>query len=246
MSAYMKYLRRYTHLESLRCILCTKSLTLLDCRKWKDINDSHFMRLYMEERGLKSLLAVCLTGASERFHLWHVFCPKDEGLTLSTGQKLGCRPYSGHSGLSGFGVRIRFDRSELIQAVKKCEGVTCQDVEYMTLGKLKKLAREGAWNSTAKVPFIKRYGFRDEREFRIIYESKTESLSTKSIPIPLSSICEIKFSFNFGRADYRVICDELRSLDGCQGLKFRRSRLTDSKTWKAAGDDFVRAAKRRI
>src|ERR1035437_3076552 len=110
MSSKRSYLRRYTHLESLRNILCTKSLTLVDYQKWEDKNDSCFMRLYREERKLKSLLALCLTSASERFHLWRVFHPKREVRSLrGVGIKLGCHPYDGSSPLARIGVRIRFD-----------------------------------------------------------------------------------------------------------------------------------------
>jgi hypothetical protein len=35
----------------------------------------------------------------------------------------------------------------------------------------------------------------------------------------------------------------LQSMDGCQGLDISRSNLTESKTWKAAGEELVRAAR---
>jgi hypothetical protein len=131
--AKSKYLRRYTHLEALRQMLCTRSVTLLDYRKWEDKNDSYFLEMYQEERKLKSLLVLCLTSASERFHLWHVFGPKKERRSLpSADQPLGCRPYNGSSPLAGIGVRIRFDRSKLIEALTNYRGtVRWGAVDYL-------------------------------------------------------------------------------------------------------------------
>lgn len=241
------YLRRYTHLESLRSILCTKSLTLLDYQKWEDKNDSHFLGLYKKDQNLKTLLVLCLTRASERFHLWQVFGPKKERRSLrGTGRSLGCGPYNGPSQLARIGVRIRFDRSQLIEAVSKHRGVKCNDIDYMTHTRLKVLADGHKGNDPiAKLPFIKRYGFRDEAEFRIIYESKTRIAQTLGIPIPISCISRIIFSYKLNWRDFDAIRSQLRSIDGCQGLDIRRSNLTESKTWKAAGKELVRAARRQ-
>lgn len=238
------YLRRYTHLESLRNILCTKSLTLLDYRGWDDKNDSCFLRLYREERKLESLLALCFTRASERFHFWHVFCPHDVSSIAKAMPHLNCGSYKSHSPLTRIGVRIRFDRAKLVQALRRCEGVACRNIDYMTHGQLETLANERrGTDPLSKLPFIKRFGFRDEREFRIIYESKTASLSTKSVPIPLSCIDRIIFSYKLDYSIYRALRSELRSLDGCEELNIQRSRLTDSKTWRAAGEKLVQNAR---
>ena len=241
------YLRRYTNLESLRSILCTKSLTILDCQKWEDKNDSHFIGLYKKDRNLKTLLVLCLTSASERFHLWHVFGPKKERRSLRGAElPLECGPYNGFSQLARIGVRVRFDRSQLIEAVNKHRGVKCNDIDYMTQARLKVLANEHKGNDPlAKLPFIKRYGFRDEAEFRIIYESKTRIAQTIGIPIPLSCISSIIFSYKLNWRDFNAIKSQLRSIDGCQGLDIRRSNLTESKTWKAAGEELVRAVWRQ-
>lgn len=247
MSSKRSYLRRYTHLESLRNILCTKSLTLLDFQEWEDRNDSYFLRLYKEERKLKSLLALCLTSASERFHLWNVFGPKKERRSLrGIGQSLGRGPYNGSLPLARIAVRIRFDRSQLIEAVSKYRGVQCRDIDYLTHAQLEALADEHKGiDPISKLPFIKRYGFRDESEFRVIYESKRRSIPTIDIPIPMSCINRIIFSFKLNYDDYRVIRTELRSMDGCQGLDIRRSNLTESKVWQKAAKEVVRAARQR-
>jgi hypothetical protein len=246
--AKSKYLHRYTHLESLRNILCTKSLTLLDFQEWKDKDDSYFMGLYKEERKLKSLLALCLTSAWERFHLWDVFGSKG-GLSSIRGgvQPLGRGSYDGSSPLAGIAVQIRFDRSLLTKAIKKHRGaVRWDDIDYLTHRQLKALANKRKDSDPIpRLPFIKRQGFRDESEFRIIYESKTRSVSTIDIPIPMSCIREIIFSYELNRDDYKEIRSKLQSMDGCQDLAIRRSTLTDSRAWKKAVDGVVRAAREK-
>ena len=196
---------------------------------------------------MKSLLALCFTSASERFHLWHVFGPKRERRSLrGVGQPLGCDPYDGSSPLARIAVRIRFDRSQLIEAIRNHTGVIWSDIDYKTHEQLKALANTRTMSDPiAKLPFIKRYGFRDESEFRIIYESKTASVSKTSIPIPISCINRIIFSYKLNYRVYRAIRSALRSMDGCQDLDIRRSNLTESKRWKAAGEEVVKTVRQR-
>ena len=248
MSSKRSYLRRYTHLESLRNILCTKSLTLLDFQEWEDKNDSYFMSLYKEERKAKSLLALCLTSASERFHLWNVFGPKTELRSLKgTERSLGRGRYNGSSPLARIGVRIRFDRSELLEAISRYRGmVKGGDIDYLTHAQLESLAdKRRVIDPIAKLPFVKRYGFRDESEFRIIYESRTKSVRTIDIPIPMSCIKGIIFSYKLNRDDYRAIRKDLLSMKECQGMDIRRSNLTESRAWQGAADKVVTAVRQR-
>lgn len=240
------YLYRYTHLESLRNILCTKSLTLLDFQQWKDTNDSYFMGLYRNDRRLKSLLALCLTSTWERFHLWDVFgSDKDEESLKGAEKPLKCGPYDHSTPLAAISVRIQFDRSKLIEAIHKHRGViTHGDIEYLTHKELEALAnvRKGA-DPIPRLPFIKRYGFRDESEFRIIYESNRRRVSTIDIRIPMSCIKEITFSYKLNYDDYKAIRKNLLSMRECKDMKVSRSNITGSKAWKAVGDKIVEAAR---
>lgn len=243
-----KYLYRYTHLESLRSILCTKSLTLLDFHKWQDKNDSHFLSLYSNDRRLKSLLALCLTSAWERFHLWDVFGSKGGRSSIKGGvPPLGSGSYNGSSPFAKIAVQIQFDRSQLTEAIRKRRGmVQCRDVEYLTHDQLEALGNvRRRTDPIPRLPFIKRNGFRDESEFRIIYESKTRRILTINIPIPMSCIKGVKLSYKLRLNDYNAIKKQLLSMKGCQGMKIRRSNIIESKKWMAAGDALVEAARQR-
>lgn len=245
MSSRRSYVRRYTTLESLKCLLCKKAITLLDFKLWEDGNDVHYLHLYKQEKKLKSLLVLCLTRASERFHLWEVFGPKKEVHSRKTLEPIRCGPYKSKSDLGNVGVRIRFDRNALIREMRKHHGIKCRVVQYWTLGKVERLAQELGKDPLANFPFLKRYGFRDEKEFRIIYESRSEDIRTKDIPIPLSCINRIIFSPRFDRSEFERIKEELHSIPDCHDLRITHSRLTDSNVWKRAGEDVVKAARKR-
>src|SRR6266403_486152 len=130
-------LRRYTDLSRLFYLLAERKLTLLDASGWDDRNDRYCLRRYREAKGHKSVLALCFVQSSERYHLWKVF------------------------GAGASGVRIKFKRKALLKAMDKVPGVLHEAVKYLTL---KELA--GPF-SMDRLPFVKRYGFLEEEEYRL-------------------------------------------------------------------------------
>jgi hypothetical protein len=91
-----KYLRRYTDLAALRYLLREQKLTLRDPQFWTDTNDSRYLECYRQKMGLSSVLALCFTQSSERFHYWETFGNR----TIPTDR-----------------VKIKFKRSELVEAM---------------------------------------------------------------------------------------------------------------------------------
>jgi hypothetical protein len=85
------------------------------------------------------------------------------------------------------GVCIRFDHSELLKAVRQ-PGVRMKTVTYLTLE-----IRDRTL-AVSELPFLKRYPFENENEFRMIYESPTTKLTKLDIPVPLSSISRVTLS----------------------------------------------------
>jgi hypothetical protein len=144
MSSGDKFLRRYTDLTSLFYLLSTQTLTLLSPQKWEDRNDSFYLDLYKKRKQLKSLLALCFTAAPERYHLWQVFGARESG------------------------VRIRFRREDLMSEIKRYPELRVDAVDYVKLDEIENLSQP-----IGKFPFLKRIGFQDEKEFRIIYEPAT-------------------------------------------------------------------------
>src|SRR5260370_33567278 len=201
-----KHLRRYTDIPALVYLLREQKISLLDPQSWDDSNDSHYLALYREKKKLKSVLALCFTQADETYHHWRVFA----------------------GGSSG--VCIRFKRLVLLKAVKRKTGIRARAVTYLTLAKIrnKRLAIQD-------LPFLKRYAFEHENEFRVIYDSKTATISKLDIPIPLSCIDRITLSPWIHPALSPGLKEMLWSIEGCKNLDIVRSTLISNEEWKNLG-----------
>jgi hypothetical protein len=204
-------LRRYTDLSALFYLLAERKLTLLDPQRWDDKNDSYCLAQYRKKKKLKSVLALCFVQSSERYHLWKVF------------------------GAGTSGVRIKFKGSELIAAVTKKEPTLRHDeIEYLLLDRVLKSSVPAD-----RLPFVKRYGFQDEREYRLVYGSDVE-LVKYDIAIPLSCIESIKLNPWLDPSLFEHVKKAVRSISSdCASLKIVQSSLTNNENWKRFADRAV-------
>ncbi len=198
-------LRRYTDLPALFYMLRRRKITLLNPASWDDRNDSYYLDLYKERKGLGAVLALCFTEVGETYHHWRVFSP----------------------GTSG--VCIRFDKEILVEHMCRRIGMHVGPTQYKMMDHVRQKPP-----SLEDLPFLKRYAFRDEREFRLIYESK-KTISVKDFSIPIESIDRISLSpwVNDSLAD--AIWETIRGLSGCEGLTVGQSSLINNNEWKRIG-----------
>lgn len=200
------FLRRYTDVPALIYLLRQRKITLLDPRTWDDKNDTHYLSIYKRKKSLKSVLCLCLTGASETFHHWRVYA----------------------NGSSG--VCIRFDRVKLVKALAK-HGLTVKAVRYLTLVDNRKNSLR-----LEDLPFSKRVGYIHENEFRVIYESTSIKKKTFDVAIPLSCINRITLSPwihpTLKNELRKVIAEIVRP----ESLEVVRSTLISNKEWKNIGE----------
>jgi hypothetical protein len=201
-----KFLRRYTDLPALIYLLSQKKLTLLDPQTWDDRNDAYYLRLYRDGKRMETVLALCFTQASETYHHWRVFANGPGGACIS------------------------FKRKELLSAVKKQPGVRIGSVRYSMLKEIRSKRP-----SLHELPFLKRYPFEDEREFRIIYESSAKE-SPLDIPISLSCIDKVTLSPWLNETLFKRVHDMLLSLRGCEGIRVSRSTLISNEQWRKLGE----------
>ena len=193
----------------------TQNITLLDPQSWDDTNDSHFLGLYRDQNDFQSVLALCFTQTTETYHQWRVFA---HGPT---------------------GVCICFKRKELLAATRKTKGIRMGPVRYL------KIQEVGHSRVQARhLPFLKRYPFQHEKEFRLIYESSKKA-STLDIPIPLSCIERITLSPWLPKSLSLHVKKVLWSIPGCNELKIARSTLISNEEWKSFGDSTVKLRRTR-
>ncbi len=201
------FLRRYTDLPALIYMLNERKITLLDPKSWDDQNDAYYLALYKEKKNLSSVLAVCFTQASETYHHWRVFAS------------------------SSSGVCVRFRRSVLLAAIKRQPGVRARTVKYLTLREIRDRQL-----GTRELPFLKRFPFEHEEEFRLIYESESQTHAKLDIPISLSCINRIVLSPWMHPSLASHVKKTIRAIKGCSRLEIVRSTLIGNVEWKNHGD----------
>jgi hypothetical protein len=111
-------------------------------------------------------------------------------------------------------------------------GLRAQRVTYRTLPEIRKKKRL----ASEDLPFLKRYAFESEDEFRMIYESKTAKVSKLDIAIPLSCIDRITLSPWIQTVLSSHLKRMLCSIEGCSGLQIVRSTLIGNEEWKTLGE----------
>ena len=203
-------LRRYTDVTSLLHMLTHKEITLLDPATWDDKNDSEYLESYKKKNKLKSLLALCFTEAPETHHHWKVYSPGNSG------------------------VCIRFDKTALLRCVDRNRNVIHESVTYKTIDELENISPK-----IEALPFLKRFPFRDEEEYRLIYTSKETQHKLKDIAIDLSSIERIVLSPSLHKSLAATLRATIKTIDGCKDIRIHRTTLNESKRWIACGKNAI-------
>ena len=180
---------------------------MLDPRSWDDSNDSHYLALYKQKKALSSVLALCFTQASETYHHWRVFANGSGGVSIS------------------------FDRDALLTAVEGRTGLRTGNVQYLKLTQIRDRRLK-----IRELPFLKRYAFENENEFRIVFEDAARSLNHLDIPVPLSCIDRVTLSPWIARALSNEVKAILRGIVGCAKLEIVRSTLIGNEEWKNLGE----------
>lgn len=206
-----KYVRRYTTLSSALDTLAQQQLILLNPSKWDDLNDVRFMELYRSHAQVGSVLALCCTLATETYHHWKVFTQGMEGICLE------------------------FERSLLESDLYGVHGIEMSKVDYLKVSDLEALSPAEAH----RLPYVKREGFSDEREWRIVLTCDEDAVMAKAAPIKLPSINRILLNPWMPTALANNLRGIIRRIPGCESIKIEASRLTNSERWKSAGKALI-------
>lgn len=194
-------LNRFTTLPVLLDLLRRKKLVLLNPLTWEDRNDTEIILEYKKRKKISDLFAVCFGIGDETIHHWKTYA----------------------NGISG--CCIQFDEDKLLKSFQDVKNFRWGDVKYL---KVKKV--ENATIPKDKIPFTKRWPYRCENEFRILWEGKT-SKSTIDVCIDFNSINKITLSQEIPAEVYESIKELLRDEIGNQTHKINRSTLYENKRW---------------
>jgi hypothetical protein len=104
------------------------------------------------------------------------------------------------------GVRIKFKKKALLEAVDRVPGLWHNEVRYL---KLKEL--NGPFKPDS-LPFLKRYGFEDEEEYRLVYGSD-EKLAKFDISIPPDCVESVKLNPWLDTNLFEYVKDSIRKVD---------------------------------
>ena len=203
-------LRRYTNLAATIQILRNKVITLLSPSTWDDRNDAYFLAQYKKRKGVQTVLALCFAETSETYHHWRVFSH-------------GCD-----------GVCIEFDKARLLQHARDSKRVRSGPVLYR---EIKEARRQGV--ELDKLPFVKRYPYHDEKEFRIVYVDAHNAVEAREFPIDISCIQKVTLSPWMPLPLEGAVKATLADIDDCSALPIGRSTLVENEKWKrvARGDE---------
>lgn len=212
MSESETIVRRYTEIRWLVAMLNEGAITLLPPDLWEDKNDQLMLATYKDCKRLGAVRALCLTTRGETHHHWKMFSSQDSG------------------------VCIHFRRSKFIAAMNAA-GVVTREVKYLKLNQLQPEKYD-----VEQLPFLKRFGFGDEGEFRALYTSKVESSDLKKVPLDLDVIEKITLHPSMSKANLSVARSTISPLVQREGgeISVQRSSLTDSRRWRTFAMEYRR------
>ena len=212
------FLRRYTTFLSALDIIVRRKLVLQSPDTWVDRNDTAFIGAYCERQNLSTVSALCLAQAPETFHHWQIFAGREAG------------------------VCIVFKGDEFKLWATKQPSLIARNVEYKAITEL----RSGGQIKTDDLPFLKRAGFEDEQEYRLISTAVLKRGETSTeLDIDLSLIDRLTFSPFIHKSLFESAKAVVKGIEGCKNLRCSHSQLISNKQWIDLAINKPRTQKRK-
>lgn len=126
------------------------------------------------------------------------------------------------------GICIEFNREHLERILSLEENLRYAEVEYLPIKDLKN-------KQIIDLPFLKRVGYSDEREWRIFSNSSNTEQKVRSIPLDISCISRIVINPWMPESLVENVRKVLKDL-AKDKISVEHSGLTNSNRWKEAGN----------
>ena len=169
----MLRLNRYTYLPILLDMLKERSLFVKSIN-WEDKNDAKVILHYRRRKNKNKLFALCFSYTAETIHHWNQYA----------------------NGLNGCCIQINGD--ELINTIKDIDGIRYGKVAYYGINDLYLSDIQ-----LEDLPFIKRWPYRCEEEYRIIWIGNSRK-QFYEIPIDLNIITKITINQKLPKQIFKV------------------------------------------
>ncbi|MFG6489603.1 hypothetical protein ACG04R_23205 [Roseateles sp. BYS78W] len=166
------------------------------------------METYRKAKGLETLLALCLSERAETYHHWKVFTDRNNG------------------------VCILFHRTKLRDAMKKSK-VNLRRMSYLTFSEL-----DAETIPTARLPYLKRFAFKDEGEVRAVYENAKKEAELKKVPIDLGVIEGISLNPWMAKPVADSIIAIIEQMTPNLPFEITRSNLIESRVWRKFAEKY--------
>jgi len=176
---------------------------LLNPELWDDKNDSAVILAYKQKKKIKNLFAMCMSFGDETVHHWKTF----------SGGPSGCQ--------------IEFDAEKLFAVLDQIPNLRHGKVVYK---KLSEVENKKSVIKVSQMPFIKRWPYRCEEEYRIIVTDESV-VDFFDIPITLDMVRRITISQQMPEQIYKTIKNYLKAEEGDPERKINRSTLYENKRW---------------
>lgn len=199
----IRKISHYTTLPILLDMLSRKRLVLVSPETWEDRSDAEVVLNYQKKMKVPNLFAKCFASGSETVHHWKAYA----------------------SGVSG--CCIEFNHNGFLKTLQGIKGIRFGDVKYK-----KVYEAEGETIPPQEIPFTKRFAFRCEQEFRVLWEGRTDN-DCFEIALDLGVIRKITLSQKMPHAVADVVKDLCRKVAG-RDIKINHSTLYLSNRWVRA------------
>lgn len=199
---------RYTSFASAIDVIKYNRLTILNPSTWPDQNDTRYLNAYKRKTGHKSLLALCLTCASETSHHWNMFASGSDG------------------------VRIVLNRHRLQQNVDQEPGTRMRDVKYVKINEVGDIGdRPEDW------PFVKRHPYRGEEEVRIVWSDYDDGVAVKHVSLSSDTVTDLVLSPQIPVPLVDSIKELVKSVSANPDLRIYQSTLLSNQRWISSVED---------
>ena len=186
-----------------------RRLSLVSYSTWKDANDRKSMEIYQRTLNYGFLGAVCLTEAAETFHHWQVFAGDSAG---------AC---------------VVFRREPFEAMVAASDHCILAPMSYVNLDAIGNVDA----SDIHRLPFLKRKGFVDEAELRVVGFA-VEKLDKLDLPLDPALVGQLTFSPFMHPELVASAREVIHQIHGWEKLRITHSRLTDSQEWQRALSKF--------